>query len=287
MKLYAYNHSSASSISKEFSFPGVDVELKAYPAEGGNPSGSGVYVLGIDINISAGTNSGYSFLGWYMGDDLLSINENYTFTTSIEEYNLEARFELNSYIIDVATVPTASGSVTGTGTYDHGNIVTLMATANTGYTFLGWYEEDELVAATAEYQFTAEGARSLEARFIRNYGIGIIALPTEGGTVTGSGTYTEGSVAELEAIPAEGYRFVQWLEDGKEIGTEAKLDYTAIADATITAVFWPYDSVRTDSKTGIDIPEEPVVLHFHGNRVTMIVTSPEEITGGANRRNPL
>ena len=42
--------------------------------------------------------------------------------------------------------------------------------------------------------------------------------PVEGGTITGAGTYNEGTVVTVEAIPAEDYEFDHWGGDGKWAG---------------------------------------------------------------------
>ena len=56
---------------------------------------------------------------------------------------------------------------------------------------------------------------------------------TEGGTVTGGGTYESGTTATLTATPSDGYKFVQW-SDGD---TNATRTVTVAADATYTAEF--------------------------------------------------
>ena len=56
---------------------------------------------------------------------------------------------------------------------------------------------------------------------------------TEGGTVTGGGTYESGTTATLTATPSDGYKFVQW-SDGD---TNATRTVTVAADATETDEF--------------------------------------------------
>lgn len=67
------------------------------------------------------------------------------------------------------------------------------------------------------------------------------AQPEAGGTVKGGGVHFEGTVAELDAIPNPGYRFVCWKEDGIERSALPHLQM-AITDVTpdivkLTAVF--------------------------------------------------
>ncbi len=67
------------------------------------------------------------------------------------------------------------------------------------------------------------------------------AQPEAGGIVKGGGVHFEGTIAELDAIPNPGYRFVCWKEDGIERSTLPHMQM-AITDATpdivkLTAVF--------------------------------------------------
>ena len=58
------------------------------------------------------------------------------------------------------------GTVSGGGTYDSGEQVTLTAKANNDYTFDGWYENGAKISgAGAAYTFKATANRELEARF--------------------------------------------------------------------------------------------------------------------------
>ena len=61
------------------------------------------------------------------------------------------------------------GTITGSGTYNCGSTATLTAVPNTGYMFVGWYEDGSQVSTTATYVFTVSGNRTLEARFKSSY----------------------------------------------------------------------------------------------------------------------
>ena len=54
------------------------------------------------------------------------------------------------------------------------------------------------------------------------------------GTVTGGGTYNEGTSVTLTATPATGYHFVKWQQDGN---TQNPRTVTVTGNATYTAVF--------------------------------------------------
>ena len=65
--------------------------------------------------------------------------------------------------------------------------------------------------------------------------LAIMVTPSEGGSVTGAGTYDAGTRVSVEAIPNEGYKFVGW-DDGE---TFASRTVTMDNDMTLKATFAP------------------------------------------------
>ncbi len=72
---------------------------------------------------------------------------------------------LKQFTITASAEAPEMGSVSGAGTYDEGTDVTLTATANKGYRFLGWYEGENLVSEEASYTFNVDKDCALVARF--------------------------------------------------------------------------------------------------------------------------
>ncbi len=70
-----------------------------------------------------------------------------------------------SFDITTEAIPLEGGAVFGAGEYVYGTTCSLTATANTGYTFINWTENDEVVSTEAEYSFTVMGDRDLVANF--------------------------------------------------------------------------------------------------------------------------
>jgi hypothetical protein len=64
-----------------------------------------------------------------------------------------------------------------------------------------------------------------------------IANPTSGGIVTGSGTYTHGTSCTVTATANEGYTFINWLENGEEVSTNASYTFTVTGDRNLEARF--------------------------------------------------
>ena len=70
-----------------------------------------------------------------------------------------------------------------------------------------------------------------------HYDIAVTTNPEEGGTVAGGGVYDVGEIVTLEAIPNEGYTFVNWTENGEEVSTDAIYSFTVIGDRNLVANF--------------------------------------------------
>lgn len=66
-----------------------------------------------------------------------------------------------------------------------------------------------------------------------SYTLTVTSSDTTKGTVSGGGTYAEGSQVTIKATPKSGYRFVKWSDDN----TNATRTVTVSADATYTATF--------------------------------------------------
>ena len=57
------------------------------------------------------------------------------------------------------------------------------------------------------------------------------------GTVSGAGTYQQGTSVTVTAAPGEGYRFVKWTENGQTVSESTSYTFTVTGDRTLTAVF--------------------------------------------------
>ena len=78
--------------------------------------------------------------------------------------------------------------------------------------------------------------------------LAIMVTPSEGGSVTGAGTYDAGTQVSVEAIPNEGYKFVGW-DDGDDFPTRT---VTVNEDVTLTATFAPEDNTAESGDQNTD-----------------------------------
>ena len=70
-----------------------------------------------------------------------------------------------------------------------------------------------------------------------NYLVTVTAVPTTGGSVSGSGTYTSGSSCTVTANPNLNYLFMHWSKDGEVVSSTASYTFTVTEDVELEAVF--------------------------------------------------
>ena len=126
------------------------VAATADPTAGGTVTGGGTYTDGKTATLTATANSGYMFSGWYKDGIKVSSNKSYTFTVT-ESVTLTAKFEKDSYTVTVSADPAEGGTVTGGGTYETGAYATLTATPNSGWHFVGWYQNGSQVSTQQSF----------------------------------------------------------------------------------------------------------------------------------------
>ena len=69
------------------------------------------------------------------------------------------------------------------------------------------------------------------------YTINVSANPTEGGTVSGGGTFEEGESCTLTATANTGYNFTNWTLNGSVVSTDATYTFNVTASGTYVANF--------------------------------------------------
>ena len=234
---YTFNVTGNRTLVANFALNTYSITATANPTAGGTVTGAGTYNQGASCTLTATANTGYTFSNWTENGSVVSTNADYTFTVEGAR-TLVANFTLNSYTIAATANPSAGGTVSGAGEYNHGTSCTLTATANTGYTFTNWTENGSVVSTNANYTFTVEGARTLVANFTLNsYTIAATANPNDGGAVNGAGEYDYGANCTLTATANTGYTFANWTENGSTVSTDASYSFTVTSNRNLVANF--------------------------------------------------
>ena len=216
---------------------GNDV-LKAYKWE--NKTESAFDNANNTVAVSGGTFSS-AVKKEYCADGYKSVtdsNGNYT----VKEANITVKVSSNI---------SAAGTLTGGDMYAKGETVTVTATVNPGYVFLGWYDASgKLVNANTTYTFEAAESVDLIATFKGNKNVKL-SVGLSGGIVTVSGDVTAkwrndvkdnefllGTSFVLTAAPRAGYTFLYWINsEGRILSDEPEYKFTLGMDTSIKACF--------------------------------------------------
>ncbi|MBR5726467.1 MAG: leucine-rich repeat protein, partial [Muribaculaceae bacterium] len=234
---YSFTVTSSCTYVAHFSLRSYIISASASPSAGGSVSGAGNYYYGATCTLTATANIGYTFTNWTKNGTVVSNNASYSFTvTSSGTY--VAHFSLNSYTISASASPSAGGSVSGAGNYYYGTTCTLTAITNTGYTFTNWTKNGAVVSTSAIYSFTVTNSGTYVAHFsLNSYTISASASPSNGGAVSGGGTYNYGATCTLTATANTGYNFTNWTKNGTVVSTNASYSFTVTSSGTYVAHF--------------------------------------------------
>ena len=208
--------------------PGFDLKLQVNdPLEGSISGTAGCYSEGEEIELKAEANLGYRFVNWTIDGTEVSKQATFDYTMSAGDVTIVANFEKLSYKLTVQSNDSKAGTVTGGGTYEYGSEVTLKATPNEGYRFVNWTVDGKEVSKdqTFTYQIPAKNVEIVANFEKQSYELTVQSSDSKAGTVTGGGTYEYGSEVTLKATPNEGYRFVNWTVDGKEVSKDQTFTY--------------------------------------------------------------
>lgn len=249
------------------------------PGNSGVISGAGVYEYGSECTLTASPNNGYSFVNWTKNGIVVSDNSSYTFTV-IEDAAYVAHFQPSfaGYTISAEANPANGGSVTGAGTYAYGETVTLTASPNTGYSFVNWTKEGLPVSANASFSFTVSENANYVANFnqtVSGYTISANSNPSNGGAVTGTGTYAQGMTITLTATPNTGYGFASWTENGVIQCLTEQYEFVVDRDRTLVANFeaLPVFTITAMAGSGGSITPQGDIQVPQGGEVTFNIVA--------------
>jgi hypothetical protein len=203
------------------------------PTAGGSisPSG-GSYVDKTEVTLTATPAAGYRFDHW---------GGNATGVATTVEITMNSQKTVTAYFVkldslSVLTSPVGGGNVNiGSGIYDEGTELTLVAAPAIGYKFDHW--EVDASGTSANIVITMNGDKTVKAVFSKVvYTLENRLSPGGGGSVDPpAGYYQAGANVTLTAIPATSYRFDHWGGDASGISTT--LNVVMDGNKTVTAYF--------------------------------------------------
>lgn len=172
--------------------------------------GSGLYNLNEEATLIAVPENGYKFVSWNDGNTnnprKITVTEDISFVaTFVYVPGTETR------TISLFSNNNEWGTVTGDGVYELGEEVEIKATPKEGYRFVQWSDgstqQERIIEVSNDVMLIATFEKIVE---IEKKTITLFSNNTEWGFVAGAGEYPIGKSVEINAVPKDGYRFVQW-----------------------------------------------------------------------------
>ena len=201
----------------------------------GSPSGSGsphAFVCdGYDNNDMFHFNWGWGG----SSDGFFTIDDNLYGRNNGAVLNIHPQSDTPTvYDINISANNNVYGSVFGSGSYIHGDTVTLSAIANNGYCFHYWEENGGIASMDPNFSFPANFNRDLTAVFTEPVTISVSAM--EGGTVSGGGLFCY-EECEVIAIPNDGFEFAYWSVNDHVVSIDADYIFIVTGETHLTAHF--------------------------------------------------
>ena len=252
---FSFEVTESGDFVANFSLNSYDITVSANPADGGTVDGGGTFNHGETATLTAEANESFFFINWIKDGNIVSNDATYTFTVT-EGGDYVANFSHNIYVITATANPLNGGVVDGAGNYGHGDMATLTATANEGYTFINWTTADGSVASEeASFSFEVTASGDFIANFnLNTYEIVATTDPIDCGTITGTGTYNYGEIANVTVVPNPNYVFDRWTLNGVLASLEPSLSFVVTESYEFVAHLIYYDGVEETSVSATIYP---------------------------------
>ena len=229
------------------------VTLSSSPTIGGTTTGAGSFTSGSSVTLTATPNTGYTFVNWTEGANIVSTEATYTSSLSASR-TLVANFVLTAGSTFTLNTIANNGTVVKNPvlvSYASGSTVQLTATPLTGYAFTSW--SGDAIGSVNPLTVTMSANKNITANFAligSGFTLNVVA---NNGTVLKNPeliSYTSGATVVLTATANSGYKFTSW--SGDATGSVSPLTVTMNANKNITANF-VLDVINPGSPAGVDL----------------------------------
>ncbi|MGL4485193.1 MAG: InlB B-repeat-containing protein, partial [Anaerovoracaceae bacterium] len=203
----------------------------------------GKYEFGSLVTAEANAKTGSKFVNWTIDGVFVSNSRIFTFPVK-EKKRLVANFvDETAKTFVVAASATDNGEILGTGIYAEGQIATLSAKANLGYSFIGWdngiKSEDYVFTVSEDLHIIGEFRNDekmikidLVETIEANDKVEFIS-PKE----NTESEFERGTYIVIKASTADDRRFINWTVNGVQVSSSALYGFYATEDTEIKANF--------------------------------------------------
>ena len=203
-------------------------------------------MCGNEVTIYANTNNGYTWLGWYKGEEKVSDEQTYTFTMSDSDLAYTAKWSKTT----ISVSSSSAGRVSGlSSTYKVGDKVTVTAVTNNGYTWDGWYLNGEKVSSDLQYEIQITEEPLNYVATWKYYTLTTSRNISAAGTVNSywNQKVTVGDSVELVANTNKGYTWLGWYDGETLISSETTFTYEMPAESKTLIAKWTYYTLSTQT----------------------------------------
>ena len=241
--------SSAITYKANFVKKGVKYTVSVESGNGGSATVNGKSSVEVEggesVTLSAIPTEGYDFVNWTANG--VEVSKSIAFQATVSSaITYKANFVKKAVKYTVSVESSVGGKATVNGKIsidiEEGTSVTFTATANEGYDFVNWTANGKEVSSSATFQATVNSAISYKANFVKKIVKYTVSVESgNGGTATVNGKSSveveEGTSVTFTATANEGYDFLNWTANGKEVSTSATFQATANSAISYKANF--------------------------------------------------
>ena len=221
--------------------------------------------------------AGYIFEGWYTDDERTN---QYDFTDNVITANttLYAKWEPLKYTVSFEV---GGGSVVPSQSVAHGKKATVpTAPTKAGYTFEGWYTDDE---GTEQFDFTTNVITANTTLYAKWEPVGYtVNFEVNGGSLVPSQSVTHGKKATVPTAPTKaGYTFEGWYTDDERTNQYDFSTNVITANTTLYAKWEPVGyTVNFEVNGGSAVPSQSATYGKKASEPTPAPTKAGYTFGG-------
>jgi uncharacterized repeat protein (TIGR02543 family) len=145
----------SATVTALFSMNYYDLTMAISGSGTTSPSGTSSVRHGTLTLINATASSGYHFTGWTTSDTTVKISSptlSMTTLTLTGPATVTANFAINTYSLTVSSSGNGTTNPTGTSTVNYGEVTPIIATSDSGYTFVKWTRSSTAAAISDSTQ---------------------------------------------------------------------------------------------------------------------------------------
>ena len=260
------------TLTAHFKLDSFRLTTIANPQDGGTTMGDGRYGCkhtAIYSAISTTPSTCYAFINWTDEAGNVISDKEKDSIIMVRDLTLTANFKLDTLTLALKVNPPEAGTIEGAGRYECYKTVEYSVTANDNgdcWIFQNWTDSATGAVVSQTEINNVEMTRNYTyiANFIRyRYNLTLNVNSKDRGNVTGAGRYLCGDSIEIEAIPNDGFMFVNWTDESNNIISDKSKYKIAIKDYYTLIANFGIVGILEDDIYDISVVPNPTEKDFN------------------------